>query len=134
MLIKGTASLEVKNSERNRELENFASLEPRVCEVLLHNFSFFLQNQKDVKIEFFFALLLIFLIQDFIFQIDQASKHIFTDFAPNPWLNTLFFYPLPSFIDLSIFHEIVCIFFFSAELSLILWLKRIYKVAFFKDA
>ena len=27
MLIKGTASLEVKNSERNRELENFASLE-----------------------------------------------------------------------------------------------------------
>ena len=37
MLIKGTASLEVKNSERNRELENFASLEPRVCEVLLYN-------------------------------------------------------------------------------------------------
>ena len=30
MLIKGTASLEVKSSERNRELENFASLEPRV--------------------------------------------------------------------------------------------------------
>ena len=36
MLIKGTASLEVKNSERNPELENFASLEPRVCEVLLY--------------------------------------------------------------------------------------------------
>ena len=36
MLNKGTASLEVKNSERNRELENFASLEPRVCEVLLY--------------------------------------------------------------------------------------------------
>ena len=37
MLNKGTASLEVKNSERNRELENFASLEPRVCEVLLYS-------------------------------------------------------------------------------------------------
>ena len=36
MLNKGTASLEVKNSERNRELENSASLEPRVCEVLLY--------------------------------------------------------------------------------------------------
>ena len=36
MLVKGTASLEVKSSERNRELENFASLEPRVCEVLLY--------------------------------------------------------------------------------------------------
>ena len=36
MLIKGTASFEVKNSERNRELENFASLEPQVCEVLLY--------------------------------------------------------------------------------------------------
>ena len=36
VLNKGTASLEVKNSERNRELENFASLEPRVCEVLLY--------------------------------------------------------------------------------------------------
>ena len=36
MLNKGTASLEVKNSERNRELENFASLESRVCEVLLY--------------------------------------------------------------------------------------------------
>ena len=36
MLNKGTASLEVKNSERNRELENFASLEPRVCEGLLY--------------------------------------------------------------------------------------------------
>ena len=34
MLIKGTTSLEVKNSERNRDLENFASLELRVCEVL----------------------------------------------------------------------------------------------------
>ena len=33
---KGTASLEVKSSERNRELENFASLEQRVCEVLLY--------------------------------------------------------------------------------------------------
>ena len=39
MLNKGTASLEVKNSERNRELENFASLEPRVCEVLLYYLS-----------------------------------------------------------------------------------------------
>ena len=37
MLNKGTASLEVKNSERNRELENIASLEPRVCEVLLYS-------------------------------------------------------------------------------------------------
>ena len=37
MPIKGTASLEVKNSKRNRELENFASLEPRVCEVLLYS-------------------------------------------------------------------------------------------------
>ena len=37
VLIKGTASLEVKNGERNRELENFASLEPRVCEVLLYS-------------------------------------------------------------------------------------------------
>ena len=37
MLIKGTASLEAKSSERNRELENFASLEPRVCEVLLYS-------------------------------------------------------------------------------------------------
>ena len=36
MLNKGTASLELKNSERNRKLENFASLEPRVCEVLLY--------------------------------------------------------------------------------------------------
>ena len=36
MLNKGTASLEVKNSERNRELENFVSLEPQVCEVLLY--------------------------------------------------------------------------------------------------
>ena len=35
-VIKGTASLEVKSSKRNRELENFASLEPRVCEVLLY--------------------------------------------------------------------------------------------------
>ena len=31
-----TASLGVKNSKRNRELENSASLEPRVCEVLLY--------------------------------------------------------------------------------------------------
>ena len=36
VLNKGTASLEVKKSERNCELENFASLEPRVCEVLLY--------------------------------------------------------------------------------------------------
>ena len=35
-VIKGTASLEVKNSKRNRELENFASLELRVCELLLY--------------------------------------------------------------------------------------------------
>ena len=40
MLIKGAASLEVKNSERDRELENFASLEPRVCEVLLYSDNF----------------------------------------------------------------------------------------------
>ena len=31
--------MEVKNSERNRELEDFASLEPRVCEVLLYMIS-----------------------------------------------------------------------------------------------
>ena len=31
-----TASLGVKSSKRNRELENFASLEPRVREVLLY--------------------------------------------------------------------------------------------------
>ena len=31
-----TASLEEMSSKRNRELENFASLEPRVCEVLLY--------------------------------------------------------------------------------------------------
>ena len=36
VLIKGTASLEVKSSEQNRELENFTSLEQRVCEVLLY--------------------------------------------------------------------------------------------------
>ena len=36
-VIKGTASFEVKSSDRNRELENFASLEPRVCEVLLYS-------------------------------------------------------------------------------------------------
>ena len=30
-----TASLEEKNSKRNRELENFANLEPRVCEDLV---------------------------------------------------------------------------------------------------
>ena len=36
MLNKGTASLEVKNSQMNRELENFASLEPQVSEVLLY--------------------------------------------------------------------------------------------------
>ena len=29
----------LKSSERNRELENFASLEPRVCEVLLYSLS-----------------------------------------------------------------------------------------------
>ena len=34
---KGTANLEVKSSERNRELEDFASLELRVCEVLLYD-------------------------------------------------------------------------------------------------
>ena len=31
-----TASLGVKSSKRNRELENSASLGPRVCEVLLY--------------------------------------------------------------------------------------------------
>ena len=36
MLDKGTPRLEVKNSERNRKLENFVSLEPLVCEVLLY--------------------------------------------------------------------------------------------------
>ena len=39
MLNKGTASLEVSRSHEqraDRELENFASLEPRVCEVLLY--------------------------------------------------------------------------------------------------
>ena len=35
VLIKGTASLEVKSSEWNRELENFASFEPGVSEALL---------------------------------------------------------------------------------------------------
>ena len=35
-IVKGTASLEAKSCERNRELENFASLETRICEVLLY--------------------------------------------------------------------------------------------------
>ena len=35
-IVKGTASLEVKSSKWNRELENVVSLEPRVCEVLLY--------------------------------------------------------------------------------------------------
>ena len=35
-IVKGAASLESKSSDRNRELENFASLELRVCEVLLY--------------------------------------------------------------------------------------------------
>ena len=36
VLIKGTVSLKVKSSERNRKLENLASLESQVCEVLLY--------------------------------------------------------------------------------------------------
>ena len=35
-MIKGAASLEVKSSDQNRELENFASLELQVWEVLLY--------------------------------------------------------------------------------------------------
>ena len=35
-VVKGTTSLEVKSSELDRKLENFTSLEPRICEVLLY--------------------------------------------------------------------------------------------------
>ena len=49
MLIKGTASLEVKSSEGNRELENFASLEPRVCKVLLYLYAKNEMHVLDMK-------------------------------------------------------------------------------------
>ena len=40
-------SLEVKSSDRNRELENFASLEPRICEVLLYGEKHRVWRKKD---------------------------------------------------------------------------------------
>ena len=43
--------MEVKNSERNRELENSASLEPRVCEVLLYYVGTFEEELHKVRLK-----------------------------------------------------------------------------------